>query len=443
MPAYYFYLLYGFLNTTSLVESYSQNFSLLIHELLFCLCFSQLAQRYKSKIVLSVTEEKKQQIKNSLAANNDAFEWIEENQSNSSLEEVCENQKVDLLVVDEKQKNGELDILSILQGGTRIISLIDFWERYLERIPPEEVDQSWLARVDLRMKNPFVHCMKRITDLTIAIFGLLLFSPVLLVALLAIGFESGFPLFFSQKRTGYLGKTYSMIKLRTMRQDAEGEGAQWAQKEDSRITFFGKFLRNWRIDEIPQFWNVIKGEMSVVGPRPERPEFLDKLCKEVPHWNSRNLLKPGLTGWAQIRFSYASDVNESEEKLAFYLYNLKNASMVLDIEIILSTQDHRREADEKVLVTGGAGYIGSHTVLALLESGREVVVIDNFSNSSPESIRRISKISSSNPKLIEGDINDRKIPRRIFTENLNISSVIHFAALKAVGEPTQQPLNYY
>jgi len=303
----------------------------------FAFVFSQLAQRYKSKIVLSVTEEKKQQIKNSLAANNDAFEWIEENQSNSSLEEVCENQKVDLLVVDEKQKNGELDILSILQGGTRIISLIDFWERYLERIPPEEVDQSWLARVDLRMKNPFVHCMKRMTDLTIAIFGLLLFSPVLLVALLAIGFESGFPLFFIQKRTGYLGKTYSMIKLRTMSQDAEGEGAQWAQKEDARITFFGKFLRNWRIDEIPQFWNIIKGEMSVVGPRPERPEFLDKLCKEVPHWNSRHLLKPGLTGWAQIRFSYASDVNESKEKLAFDLYYLKNASMVLDIEIILST----------------------------------------------------------------------------------------------------------
>ena len=110
-----------------------------------------------------------------------------------------------------------------------------------------------------------------------------------------------------------------------MKKGAESDGAQWAKKKDSRVTKIGKFLRNWRIDEIPQFWNIIKGEMSVVGPRPERPEFQSELNEKVPFWYARNLVKPGLTGWAQIRFSYASDLSESEEKLSYDLYYLKHA----------------------------------------------------------------------------------------------------------------------
>ena len=123
-----------------------------------------------------------------------------------------------------------------------------------------------------------------------------------------------------------------------MKRNAEKEvGAEWAKTKDHRVTKFGSFLRKWRIDEIPQFWNVIKGDMSIVGPRPERPEFQSDLSSRIPHWNSRHLVKPGLTGWAQVRFRYASDVEASEEKLSYDLYYLKNLSFVLDLEIILST----------------------------------------------------------------------------------------------------------
>jgi lipopolysaccharide/colanic/teichoic acid biosynthesis glycosyltransferase len=179
--------------------------------------------------------------------------------------------------------------------------------------------------------------MKRMLDLIIAVSALIILSPILGIALILIGLESGFPLFYIQARTGYLGKPYSMIKLRTMKDGAEGDGAQWAKKKDSRVTKIGKFLRNWRVDEIPQFWNIIMGQMSVVGPRPERPEFQADLKDKVPFWYARNLVKPGLTGWAQIRFSYASDLSESEEKLSYDLYYLKHASFALDMEIILST----------------------------------------------------------------------------------------------------------
>jgi lipopolysaccharide/colanic/teichoic acid biosynthesis glycosyltransferase len=122
-----------------------------------------------------------------------------------------------------------------------------------------------------------------------------------------------------------------------MRTDAEQDGAQWAEKQDARVTGVGRFLRKWRIDEIPQFWNVLRGEMSIVGPRPERPELEEKLTVEIPFWSSRHLVKPGLTGWAQIRFRYAADSNASREKLAHDLYYIKNASLLLDLQIILST----------------------------------------------------------------------------------------------------------
>ena len=304
----------------------------------FAAIFAQLAQRYKSRVMLLVSAEKRIKIKNALSNKKDAFEFLgEEDMSKTKVEEFCRKEKVDLLVVGKSYSSSELDIISLLESGTRVVGGVDFWEKYLEKIPPREVDQAWLARVDLRMKNPFVHLIKRFADLMIAAMGLILSAPIILLSLILIGLESGFPLFFVQTRTGYMGKSYSMIKLRTMRKDAEGKGAQWAKKQDARVTFFGKFLRTWRIDEIPQFWNVIRGEMSVVGPRPERPEFQEKLRKEVPYWNSRHLVKPGMTGWAQIRFSYASDLNESEEKLSYDLYYLKNASMTLDFEILLST----------------------------------------------------------------------------------------------------------
>jgi exopolysaccharide biosynthesis polyprenyl glycosylphosphotransferase len=299
---------------------------------------SLLVSKYRNKVILFISKTKREQIRKALSHKEEAFEWVDPSLSSTSrIEDLCIEQNIDLLVLDESLSPSDLDILSLMQHGIRVIRVVDFWERYLDKVPPHEVKSTWLAEVDLHVKNPFIHGIKRIMDLVISITGLVLLFPILVISIILIGLESGFPLFYIQTRTGYLGKPYSMIKLRTMKKGAEGQGAQWAKKGDSRVTFFGKFLRTWRIDEIPQFWNIIKGDMSVVGPRPERPEFQDELREKVPFWYARNLIKPGLTGWAQIRFSYASDLSESEEKLSYDLYYLKHASLVLDMEVILST----------------------------------------------------------------------------------------------------------
>ena len=264
------------------------------------------------------------------------FEWEEEN-SKLSINEFCAKNNVDLLVLESQNGSGHLDVVPLLEAGIRIMNLKDFSEKNLEKIPPAFVNRSWLLGLDLRMRDPLLHKIKRIMDITVGSFGLLFSLPILIPSLFIIALNSGFPVFFSQTRTGFLGRKYVLYKLRTMNKDAENDGAVWANKKDSRITHVGKFLRKWRIDEIPQFWNIIIGDMSIVGPRPERPEFQEQLKKDVPHWNCRHLVKPGLTGWAQIQFEYASDLKSSEEKLAYDLYYIKHASIIFDIQIILST----------------------------------------------------------------------------------------------------------
>ena len=255
-----------------------------------------------------------------------------------SLTEFCRTEGVDEVVMMRSGEFAkEIDLVELMAAGTRVSDLVDFWERYFARVPPDYVDESWLARLDLRVRHPIFHRAKRFLDVLVALVGLLVLSPILLLASLAILLETGAPVFFSQKRVGFLGRPFTLHKLRTMHKDAEADGAKWASEEDQRITRVGKFLRLSRIDEIPQFWNVLKGEMSIVGPRPERPEFVEQLNEDIPLWPCRHLLKPGLSGWAQIRFRYAAGPDASKEKLAYDLFYLKNASILLDLQIILST----------------------------------------------------------------------------------------------------------
>ena len=256
-----------------------------------------------------------------------------------ALTEFCRAQGIDEVVTmrSDRELAREFDLVEVMAGGTRVSDLVDFWERSFSRVPPDYVDESWLARLDLRVRHPIFHRAKRFLDVLVALVGLIALSPILLLAALAILLESGGPMFFSQRRVGFLGRPFTLHKLRTMRRDAEADGAKWATERDQRVTRVGKFLRRSRIDEIPQFWNVLKGEMSIVGPRPERPEFVEKLNEEIPLWPCRHLVKPGLSGWAQIRFRYAAGPDEAKEKLAYDLYYLKNASILLDLQIILST----------------------------------------------------------------------------------------------------------
>lgn len=301
---------------------------------------NSLSNRNSWRVLTLLDDERVKQLKSYLGARADEITWVELKESSSEITTVqlCNEKGVEMLILDQdNDKNSIIDVMALLASGIRVLGVEPFVESLCQKIPSAEVDRSWLTRLDLRQRDPIVRRVKRLSDLFVATIGLIVCLPILIIACLCIVLESGLPLFFHQKRTGLLGRPYILHKLRSMHKNAEKKGAEWAQKGDLRVTRVGRFLRRWRIDEIPQFWNVIRGEMSIVGPRPERPELEKEINPRLPFWKCRYLLKPGLTGWAQIRFEYASDMESSEEKLAYDLYYIKNASFLLDLEIMLST----------------------------------------------------------------------------------------------------------
>jgi exopolysaccharide biosynthesis polyprenyl glycosylphosphotransferase len=180
--------------------------------------------------------------------------------------------------------------------------------------------------------------IKRAFDVVASMVMVILVAPLVLVAALLIAAEGGGPVIYRQERVGLRGHTFTVYKLRSMAQDAEINGkAQWAAKDDARITRVGRFIRRTRIDELPQLLNVLRGEMSFVGPRPERPEFVAMLTAQIPFYAVRHSVKPGLTGWAQVRYSYGATVEQSVRKLEYDLYYVKNHTLVLDVAIMLET----------------------------------------------------------------------------------------------------------
>jgi len=179
--------------------------------------------------------------------------------------------------------------------------------------------------------------LKRFIDIATALSLIILMLPILLFSTLLIKLVSSGPVLFPQTRVGLNGRTFVLYKLRTMKTDAEPDGPQWAEDKDIRIIPFGKFLRSTHIDELPQCWNILKGEMSMVGPRPERPEFTTKLAKVIPNYELRHAVKPGLTGWAQVNYPYGASIAESITKQQYDLYYIKNYSLLLDLNILLRT----------------------------------------------------------------------------------------------------------
>jgi len=184
----------------------------------------------------------------------------------------------------------------------------------------------------------FLRLCKRILDITASLFGLVFFLPLIPCIILAIKLDSPGPILFRQTRVGQGDRPFTLMKFRSMRQDAEAEtGAVWSQDNDARITRVGSVLRRSRLDEIPQLLNILKGDMSLVGPRPERPEFVNKLKKMIPYYSERHYIKPGLTGWAQVCYSYGSSIEDAIEKLRYDMYYIKNISIILDMYIIIKT----------------------------------------------------------------------------------------------------------
>jgi exopolysaccharide biosynthesis polyprenyl glycosylphosphotransferase len=228
-------------------------------------------------------------------------------------------------------------MVPLLQHGCRVTNEAIFYEKSTGQILVDEITPSWFLFADLK-----VHCdqqatLKRLLDLAIAAFGLCLTAPLWPLIALAVKLGDGGPVFYSQDRVGQNGARFRLHKFRTMRTDAENGRSVWASPNDPRVTRVGRFLRRSRLDELPQLYNVLVGQMSLVGPRPERPDFVAELCEKVPYYGERHLVKPGVTGWAQISFRYGSSVEDSKRKLQFDLYYLKHMSFELDMIILFRT----------------------------------------------------------------------------------------------------------
>jgi exopolysaccharide biosynthesis polyprenyl glycosylphosphotransferase len=229
-------------------------------------------------------------------------------------------------------------LVHCVERGVELIPLLSIYEQLTLRVPAPYLNDTWFAEVGERnRRRPYV-LSKRLLDLTVAVAGLMVTVVIFPFVALAIRLAGGpGPMLYSQWRTGLLGRPFKMYKFRTMAQDAEKDGVRWAAPNDARVTPVGRFLRRTRLDELPQFWNVVKGEMSVVGPRPERPEFVSLLAERIPHYDYRHAVLPGVTGWAQVMFPYGASVEDTTEKLEFDLFYIKNRSFYLDLKIMIKT----------------------------------------------------------------------------------------------------------
>jgi sugar transferase (PEP-CTERM system associated) len=245
-----------------------------------------------------------------------------------------------VLALEERRNALPLkDLLRIKTTGVHVNEISTFLERETGRVDLQSVNPSWLIFSDGFSSGRMLSSMfKRLFDITASLVLLILTLPLVLVTAIAIKLESKGPAFYRQRRVGLYSVGFDVIKLRSMRQDAEVDGkAVWAEKDDPRITRIGRIIRKLRIDELPQTWSVLKGEMSFVGPRPERPQFVEDLEQQLNYYAERHMVKPGITGWAQINYPYGASIDDARQKLEYDLYYAKNYSPFLDVLILLQT----------------------------------------------------------------------------------------------------------
>ncbi len=259
-----------------------------------------------------------------------------------SILSIAKKYRVDEIVVGVRERRGgglpADQLLECKLAGIEVVDIPSFFERETGQIYIESLNPSWMIFSDGFRRSPLKDVTKRTFDMLASGLLLLLTLPVMLLTSLCIWLESGGPIFYRQDRVGENGRIFQVLKFRSMRQDAESDGVpQWAKEQDNRITRVGKVIRMLRIDELPQVFNVFKGDMSFVGPRPERPYFVEDLSKKIAYYPSRHTVKPGITGWAQIRYSYGATVEDAVRKLQYDLYYVKNHSLFLDLIILFQT----------------------------------------------------------------------------------------------------------
>lgn len=257
------------------------------------------------------------------------------------LLETVRKQKVHRVIVVMPDRRGTIpmrELLDLRMLGVKIEEATSWLEKISGKIEVENLYPSWLVFGEgFRRSNAF-RFTRRVVSVVISLVGLVLALPLVPFVMLAIKLDSKGPVLYKQARVGKAGRVFNVIKFRTMREDAEAaSGPQWAGDNDPRVTRIGRFLRTSRLDEIPQLWCVLKGDMAFVGPRPERPEFVKWLSEEIPFYGVRNMVRPGLTGWAQVKYKYGSTVEDAREKLQYDLFYMKNASIGLDLMIMFLT----------------------------------------------------------------------------------------------------------
>jgi sugar transferase (PEP-CTERM system associated) len=257
------------------------------------------------------------------------------------LEVVKQLEISEIIVAMHERRGSKLPLRELLDcklNGIRILDMPSFYERVRRQVRLDSLRASWLIYGDGFRQALGRAFIKRVFDLAVAAVLLVVTLPMMIATALLITFEDQGPVFYSQERVGLAGRVFRVLKFRSMRTDAEEDGTpRWAVSNDDRITKVGRFIRKLRIDELPQLWNVLVGDMSLVGPRPERPYFVDHLAREIPFYGVRHSVKPGVTGWAQVRYQYGSSVADAAQKFQYDLYYIKNHNLLLDTLVLLET----------------------------------------------------------------------------------------------------------
>ncbi len=265
------------------------------------------------------------------------------------LDDVVRREKIDrVLCTSNNLGNATLTrhFCRLRYSGTSVMPLIILCEEIEQYVPLELVSHEWLLNASGEPHLFYIKKIKRLFDIIASAVGLIAGAPLVALGALAIKATSPGPVFYRQTRSGRFGRAFAMTKLRTMRVDSEKEGAVWSAKSDPRVTLVGRFLRRYRIDEIPQLWQVLCGHMSFVGPRPERPEIITQLARDIPFYEERLMVQPGITGWAQVSYPYGASVLDARRKLEYDLYYMKHMSVFLDVFILLDTV--------RTIICGGA-----------------------------------------------------------------------------------------
>ncbi len=258
-----------------------------------------------------------------------------------SIAAIARNNRVTEIVVGSRDRRLALPINELLEcklAGTRVMDLTTFFERESGRIELESLNTSWLVFADGFEQGLLKAWIKRVFDVVVSVALLIACMPIMVITAIVIKLDDYGPVFYRQDRVGQGGRVFSLFKFRSMRVNAEKDGTpRWASQNDSRVTWLGAFIRKVRIDELPQAFNVLRGDMSFVGPRPERPFFVDQLARDIPYYSYRHAIKPGITGWAQVRYPYGASVEDAIEKLKYDLYYVKNNTLFLDLIILFQT----------------------------------------------------------------------------------------------------------